>query len=115
METTTLLKYFLPKEFSQHFDLTEITESGKQLTLSLDEKNGKPLELADKPLESKGFSPAVFIQDFPIRDHQVLLKVRRRIWRNKQSGKTYSKSYQLTHEGTSYTAEFAAFLKAMVR
>jgi hypothetical protein len=113
METTTLLKYFLPKEFAQHFDLTDIFESDKQLTLSLDEKNLKPLELAEKPLESKGFSPPVFIQDFPIRDHQVLLKVKRRIWRDKQTGKTYNKSYQLTHEGTSYTAEFAAFLKSI--
>ena len=113
MDTTTLLKYFLPKEFSQHFDLTDICESGKQLRISLDEKNIRPEEHSDKTLESKGFSPPVFIQDFPIRDHQVLLKVRRRIWRHKQTGKTYSKSYQLTHEGTSYTAEFAAFLKSI--
>jgi hypothetical protein len=114
MEPQIILKYILPKEIIEHFDVLEIKEIGNQLTIYLDEKNIIPSEHLDKALESKGFSPPATIQDFPIRDRQVLLKVRRRIWRDKSTGKTYTQTWELTEKGTSYTKEFAAFLKELV-
>lgn len=114
METQTILKYILPKEIIEHFDVVEIKEIGNQLTIYLDEKSILPPEHSDKALESKGFSPSVTIQDFPIRDKQVLLEVRRRLWRDKSTGKTYYCAWELTEKGTSYTKEFAAFLKGLV-
>lgn len=110
-----LLKYFLPAEFIEHFDLLKITEEGNALCFHLAEKNVLPEEHSDKPLDSKGFGPVTTIQDFPIRDKRVLLKVRCRKWRDKLTGKTYSKSWDLTATGTNYTREFAAFLKELVR
>lgn len=115
MESKELLKYFLPKEFIENFDLVDLKEQGESLIISLDEKNLISKEHSDKSLESKGFSEATTIQDFPIRDRRVLFRVRRRIWRDKNTGKTYSNSWDLTEKGTSYTKEFAAFLKEMVR
>jgi hypothetical protein len=114
METQTLLKYFLPKEILESFELVEIQEIGDQLVIKLDEKNILPPEHIDKSLESKGFSPSTTIQDFPIRDKQVLLEVRRRLWRDKSTGKSYFRSWELTEKGTGYTKEFAAFLKELV-
>ena len=37
---------------------------------------------------SKGFMDAVRITDFPIRDHKVILVLRRRRWKNKETGET---------------------------
>ena len=117
METSLLLKYFLPSEFLEHFDLVKIKEQEQEETLCihLEEKNVLPEEHSDKPLESKGFGPVTTIQDFPIRDKRVLLKVRCRKWRDKLTGKTYSRSWDLSANGTNYTKEFAAFLKEFVR
>ena len=114
METQTILKHILPKEFIEYFDVVEIKELGDQLIIYLDERNILPPEHSDKDLESKGFSPSSTLQDFPIRDKQVLLEVRRRLWREKSTGKTYSRVWELSEKGTSYTKEFAAFLKVLV-
>ena len=113
METANILKILLPKEFEEHFDLVDIKELSNQLTLFLDEKNIKPKEHISKPLESKGFSPAITINDYPIRDKQVFLQVRKRVWRDKITRKVYSKSFELTQQSTSYTKEFALFLKSI--
>ncbi len=115
MEAKEIIKHLLPKEFIDYFELIEIKEVEGQLIIYLDEQFVFPPEHSDKDLESKGFTSAIRIQDFPIRDHQVLLQVRRRKWRDKQTGKTYTRKWELKHEGTSYTKEFAAFLKKMFR
>ena len=54
------------------------------------------------------------IQDFPIRGNPVFLVIRKRKWRDTITGMSYSKSWELTAKGTSFTKEFAAFLKEMV-
>lgn len=115
MKTEDLIKYMLPKEMTEYFDLVEVKERNDVLTIILEEKNNPPEEHKEKPLESKGFLPSVKIQDFPIREWQVYLEVRRRVWRDKSTGKTYSKNWELTAKGTSYTKEFGLFLKEMVR
>lgn len=115
MESTEIIKYILPKEFTEYFDLVNIEKSVNQLIIFLDEKNIKPPEHSDKVLESKGFTSPIYLHDFPIRDQQVLLKIRRRKWKDKATGKTYTRKWELKHEGTSYTKEFAAFLKKMLR
>ena len=115
MEKEVILKHFLPKEFVEHFELTGIESKGEQLVFSLDEKNVIPPEHEDKHLESKGFVQPIQISDFPIRDKQVILHVRRRKWRDKETGKTYTRNWDLKSRGTSYTKEFGAFLKEMLR
>lgn len=114
MDSHDILKYFLPKELTDYFELIDINSQEAQLVICLDEKNIKPPEYIDVELESKGFSSPVYIHDFPIRDKQVMLKIRKRKWRDKKTGKTYTRSWDLKHEGTSYTKEFAAFLKKML-
>ena len=115
MESKEIIKYILPKEFVEYFDLVKIEGSETQLVLYLDEKAKYPPEHAEKDLESKGFTDPVHLHDFPIRDHQVLLRVRRRKWRDKTTGETYTRDWDIKHEGTRYTKEFAAFLKKMFR
>ncbi|MBI9069829.1 MAG: hypothetical protein JEZ09_21225 [Salinivirgaceae bacterium] len=114
MELETLLHYLLPQEIFEYFDLKEILEIGdNQLELHLDEQKVPPPNLSDKDLISNGFDEPVRIQDFPLRDKAVYFIVRRRKWKEKITGKIYSRSWDLTAKGTSYSKEFAAFLKEL--
>lgn len=114
METTLILKHILPHEIVEHFDLTGINAEGGKLFFSLDEKPIPPPEHSDKHLVSKGFVPTVQILDFPIREKAVFLQVRRRKWEDKETGKTYTRDWDLKAKGTSYTVEFASFLKELL-
>ena len=113
MEIEQLLRYLLPQEIFEYFDLVAIQERENQLELSLDEKPIKPIAHSDKELALYGFDEPVCIQDFPIRERSVYLKVRRRKWRDKDTGNIYSTRWDLTANGTSYTKEFADFLKEL--
>ena len=113
MEIEQLLRYLLPQEIFEYFDLVAIQERENQLELSLDEKPIKPIAHSDKELALYGFDEAVRIQDFPIREKSVYFIVRRRKWRDKNTGKIYSTQWNLTAGGTSYTKEFADFLKEL--
>ena len=111
----TLLSYQLPKGVLDYFELVSVKQEEDKLVLQLDELNTKSLSNQDKDLESKGFLPAVRLEDFPIREHTVYLLVRRRKWIDKQTGKTVINTYDLSAQGTSYTQEFGSFLKEVVR
>lgn len=114
MKTPLLLKYLLPSELSEYFELVDLQESADNtLCFYLDEKNEKPAELASCDLVSHGFSSSVTIQDFPLRDKRVYLIVRRHKWKDKRTGKIHMRKWDLTAEGTSYSKEFAAFLKEL--
>ena len=115
MELETLLSYLLPKELFDFFEYKSIIEGEKnKLHLYLDEKAIKPSEHSDKELVANGFDEPVYIQDFPIRDKAVYFIVRRRKWKDKQTGKIYSKKWDLTAKGSSYSKDFAAFLKGLL-
>jgi transposase len=114
MEIDALLKYLLPEELLEYFELTEVKESREDaLSLYLDEKNILPPDHSGKQLVSHGFDDPVTIQDFPLRQKRVYLVVRRRRWKEKETGKIYSRSWDLKASGTSYSKEFAAFLKEL--
>ena len=116
MDLEIALKYFLPEEMLEYFDLVKIERTTENvLLLHLDEKPIKPRGHTEKQLVSKGFDEPVRIQDFPIRDKAVYLRVRRRKWIDKTTGKVYTTNWNLTANGTSYTKEFVAFLKEFLR
>lgn len=58
--------------------------------------------------ESNGFMDAASITDFPIRDHMVLLQVRRRRWTDTRTGKSFCVPINLDAiaRGTRYSKEF---------
>ncbi|MBL7971590.1 MAG: hypothetical protein JNL03_08720 [Prolixibacteraceae bacterium] len=114
MEIASLLKYLLPGDLLEYFELIQVKESeDDMLSFYLDEKNILPPEHNDKQLVSHGFDHPVTIQDFPLRQRGVYLVVRRRKWKDKVTGKIYSRTWDLTARGTSYSKEFAAFLKEL--
>jgi hypothetical protein len=116
MELEILLKHLLPEELSKYFDLVEVKETEDDLlSLFLDEKKLVPQELKKQQIVSHGFTEPVTIQDFPLRGKRVYLIVRRRKWKDTVTGKIYSKTWDITAKGTSYSQEFAAFLKEVFR
>ena len=110
-----ILSMFLPSGLLDYFEFTDYSSMGSYYVFCLEEKDIKPEELSSEPLVSKGFYPEVTITDFPVRDHTVYLKVKRRRWENRSTGKTYSRDWKLVADGTRITSEFGSFLKEILR
>lgn len=64
----TIVKYLLPEELFDYFDLIQFEEIDNQIHIYLDEEDIKPEEYKSEKLTSKGFHSPIIIQDFPIRD-----------------------------------------------
>lgn len=105
----------LPAGTFDYFDLVSFESLSSCHILFLEEKNIIPLELSSFCLHSNGFFPEIEIQDFPIRGKAVYLRIKRRRWRDIESGKSYSRDWNLVATGTRITSEFGAFLKGLLR
>jgi hypothetical protein len=110
----SVLSLFLPKGILDYFEIVDFSDMGSYYIICLDELPAIPEEYSSLPLVSKGFYPEIVVTDFPARDHTVCLKLRRRRWEDKRTGKTYSRDWQLVASGTRITAEFGAFLKGIL-
>ena len=104
----------LPAQILEYFSIVGIEQNSTEIHISLDEKMNAELS-KDVHFESKGFMEAVSVTDFPIRDHKVILKIRRRRWTDTRTGKSFSIPIDLdiVAKGTRYSKEFGAFLKEM--
>ena len=102
----------LPSQILEYFSIVGIEQNSTEIHISLDEKMNPELS-NDVHFESKGFMEAVSVTDFPIRDHKVILKIRRRRWTDTRMGKGFSIPIDLdiVAKGTRYSKEFGAFLK----
>jgi len=105
-----LLRYVLPKEIIESFDLVGLQEKEETLHLYLDECNIVPEEYRELSLLPNGFYEESMLKDFPLRERKVVLHLRRRRWIDGE-GKSYSRCWNLAAEGTRYSKEFASFLK----
>ncbi|MBZ0242791.1 MAG: hypothetical protein K8F24_06230 [Bacteroidales bacterium] len=115
MKTQDIIRYLLPAEILDYFELVAIKEQAGKLVFHLDERNNIPQGFPKGDFESKGFTQAKSILDFPLRGKAVILHVRRRKWLNRQTGEVLTSTWDLNTKGTKYTNEFGAFLKELVR
>ena len=120
---STLVRYMLPEGILDYFEITkndeEVTnekdETGtviRILHIYLDER-----DLRDKvwhDMQPNGFTEPRLFNDFPQREHKVLLHVRRRRWLDENGHNVVLETLPLVAEGTCYSVEFADFLKKMV-
>ena len=89
---------------------------GKRIQIDLEEINQIAEGYDSSQYESKGFTPAVLIQDFPIRGKAVYLLIRRRRWRNKKDkNEIIQNDYSIVAEGSKITKELSDFLKGTSR
>lgn len=112
---------FLPNELLDYFDVVGFEEelTGKEimngypekiLHIHLDEKNLPSSE----SLKPNGFTEEKTLKDFPIRDRQTILHVRRRRWINDEGhNEVLDYGELLGASGTQFSREFAAFLKGI--
>ena len=102
----------LPAQILDYFIVVGVEQTETEIHISLDELPDKELS-ADVHFESKGFMEPVNVTDFPIRDHKVILRIRRRRWIDTRTGKSFSIPIDLdiVAKGTRYSKEFGAFLK----
>ena len=107
-----LAEFVLPSDVLHYFSIVKIESDTSLLRIYLDEKMEKELS-DDLHFESKGFMEAVEVTDFPIRDHKVILVLRRRRWIDIRTGKSFALPLQIdiTASGARYSKEFGAFLK----
>ena len=107
-----LARIVLPAQILDYFLISGVEQISKEIHISLDEKMNPELS-KDLHFESKGFMAAVSVTDFPIRDHKVILKIRRRRWTDLRTGKSFNIPIDLdvVAKGTRYSKEFGAFLK----
>ena len=107
-----LASLVLPAQILDYFLISGVEQSSQEIHISLDEKMNTKLS-HDVHFESKGFMESVNVTDFPIRDHKVILKIRRRRWTDLRTGKSFSIPIDLdvVAKGTRYSKEFGAFLK----
>ena len=107
-----LARLVLPSEILNYFRIVSVEESSGEIHIHLDELMNSELS-NDIHFESKGFMSPVNVTDFPIRDHKVILVIRRRRWTDLRTGKSFSLPITLdvACQDTRYSKEFGAFLK----
>ena len=107
-----LASLVLPAQILDYFLISGVEQTSQEIHISLDEKMNSKLS-NDVHFESKGFMEAVNVTDFPIRDHKVILKIRRWRWTDLRTGKSFSIPIDLdiVAKGTRYSKEFGSFLK----
>ena len=116
IEIQKTLTGFVPKEWLEFFDVTEINELPKEWQIKLIEKE----TLIPKALEGKmavldGFLNPVELEDFPLRGKTTYLKFFRRRWKEAGSTEAFHNEYDFHLKGMKATREFGAFLKDLNR
>ncbi|WP_027470316.1 ISAon1 family transposase N-terminal region protein [Saccharicrinis fermentans] len=115
---------FLPEGILDYFQIVSYRKSSsvkhiydKQLELTLEEKDIIPSEYQSYPYRSSGFMEARYIDNYPIRNMLVKLKVRRRRWEItiNSKKKQVSRNWEVIAQGTRMSEEYAAFLKEISR
>ncbi len=108
-----LASYLLPEGLLEYFDISQHRTIKDKIHFYLEEKNILPKEYQLELAHSKGFSPEITIEDFPLRGKPVLLHIKRRRWKLVTTGKIVKRDWDLIAKGTRITSEFASFLKGI--
>jgi len=111
-----LLKIFVPQDYLEHFELDSVRDKPECYELVLLEKPDKiPEVLKDKEAVLDGFCNPVSILTQAFSLKRIYLIVKRRRWKEPNSDKHYSNTYDLHPEGAKLTPQFVAFLKEVDR
>jgi hypothetical protein len=108
-----LASYLLPEGILEYFDIIEHRSTNDKVHFYLEEKNILPQEYQSEHTHSKGFTPEITIEDFPLRGKSVLLHIKHRRWKLVDTGKIVKRDWNLIAKGTRITSEFASFLKGI--
>lgn len=102
------MEYFQIVQFQQ---LCSVKDKLEYWLIDFEEKNELPNGYNPSEYESKGFMNAKLVQDFPIRGKGVYLRIKKRRWREKITGKIIQRDFSFIAEGSKFTNELSDFLK----
>jgi len=115
-----LIELILPEGILDHFIITGLEQGDsdkyvydKTLTIDLEEKKIIPEQYKNNTYKACGFMEPRIIEDYPIRNMLVSLRVKRRRWEVEIEGKKtkVTRDFNSIAQGTRMSAEYAAFLK----
>lgn len=106
-----LALYLLPEGILDYFEIVKDEIQDDRVHFYLEEKNILPERYHSERSQSKGFTPEITVEDFPLRGKPVLLHIKRRRWTLIDTGKIVKRDWGLVAKGTRITSEFASFLK----
>jgi hypothetical protein len=73
---TSGFELLLPEGVLDYFEITQVNQQEKEISIVLEERNVIPDEYQSRNLESKGFYEDSKVQDFPLRGKAVYLIVK---------------------------------------
>jgi hypothetical protein len=115
--THNFIENVFPSELMEYFDvsgfqeLCSVKDKLEYWLIDFEEKNNLPNGFPQSEYESKGFMGSKLIQDFPIRGKGVYLRIKKRRWRHKKSGKAIQSDFSFMADGSKFTQELSDFLK----
>jgi hypothetical protein len=115
--THNFIEHVFPSELMDYFavtgfqELCSVKDKLEYWLIDFEEKNELPNGFPQSEYESKGFIGSKVIQDFPIRGKGVYLRIKKRRWRHKKSGKAIQNDFSFIADGSKFTQELSDFLK----
>lgn len=110
-----LAECLLPEDMVEYFEVVKVEKAAQTLDVTLEERDLGVEGYEPGQLRPNGFYEESTIRDYPVRDRNMTLHVKRRRWVEIETGKSVSKRWDIVAEGTRISKEFAAFLKDTLR
>ena len=101
------MDYFEITEFQT---LCSVVNELEYWLIDFEEKNDLPTGYSSNDYESKGFIGIKIIQDFSLRGKAVFLRIKKRRWRNKETGEIIKRDFSFIADGSKFTKELSDFL-----
>jgi hypothetical protein len=76
------------------------------MEIEFEEMNELPKGYSTNDYESKGFVESKLIQDFPLRGRAVFLRLKKRRWRHKVSGKIIKRDFSFIKDAGGYATRY---------
>ena len=105
-------KIFIPQEYLVDFEVNHIENKPQEWVIELVEKEDRiPKALVGKEAVLDGYNNEIDILTHAFSLKKIYLRLIRRRWKEKGTGKHYSNAYNLHIAGMKTTREFRDFLK----
>lgn len=110
-----LVSLMFPAGLLDYFVVTRVSKISMGYQVYLEEKKEIPVSCSPGDYVCHGFYDEQVVHDFPLRGKVFDLVIKRRRWKNVETGKIISRDWDLVARGSSLSREFSDFLKGIHR
>lgn len=111
----SLISMILPSGILENFDIVSTECTSEKVVVTLQEKIILPEGYTHDTVKLHGTLPGETIQDFPLRNKSLYLRIIRRRWLIKATNKTITRDLSFIAHQSRLSQEFATFLKGIHR